>query len=203
MVVWTIFQEAENVHLKASDHRSKRRWGMKKCNDNLMLRVLLWEQSPYVLVVRQQSLSWDQTLFSFLGVLVAGVDNISTFHSCQNCSLFLMGPLFWAYPWQSRLQTVCSGFVFFAYNTPSPSVTSVKLPCQDPVLVPGFCLAGFVWFFFICQHVKAALPLFKKAKTVRSATIQLEVVEYLWWSLKPKWVFNLASARNCSWLRRK
>lgn len=73
----------------------------------------------------------------------------------------------------SRLQSaVCSGLGFFAYNAPSPSVTSAKLLCQSPVFVSGFCLAVF---FFICQHAKAPLSLFDKAKAVMSAAIQLEV----------------------------
>lgn len=114
---------------------------------------------------------------ALLGVLVAGVDNVFTFHSFQNYSLFLWDPCSVLIPDRhSRLQSgVGSGFGFFAYNAPSLSVTCAKLLCQSPVLVPGFFLAGFIYFFLICQHVEAPLILFKKAKAVMSATIQLEV----------------------------
>lgn len=36
-----VFQEDMNVHGEASDHRARRRWGMRKCNYNLMVRAVV------------------------------------------------------------------------------------------------------------------------------------------------------------------
>lgn len=61
----SVFQEVVIVHVETGDHRAKRRWGMRKYNYNLMVRALLWEQSPYMLVFPV----WNQSLFSCVRVL--------------------------------------------------------------------------------------------------------------------------------------
>lgn len=154
-IAWThtsIFQETQNVHLKASDHRHKRRWGMKKCSYNLMPGVLLWEQSPYVLVPQEQCFSWNQTLFSSVRYLGSWsrqctyLPLIPELQSISDGTLVLCLSLIETAGYKVLF---CSGFGFLAYNAPSPSVTSAKILCQSLCVWLLFGWAFFFFFFYL------------------------------------------------------
>lgn len=176
-VVWThtsIFQEAEDVPLEANDHWAKR-WGMKKCNHNLMLRVLLWEQIPYVLVPQEQSLSWNSTLFSSVRCLGSWsgqcicLSLISKLQSISHGTLILGFLLIDTAGYKVLFVLV----LFFLLIMHRHSLAHLSNFCAK---IQSLCL-GFFGCFLFCFVL--FLPTyegsFKKAKAVMSATIQLEV----------------------------
>lgn len=155
--------------------QNQRRWGMKKCNYNLMLGVLLWEQSPYALVPQEQSLSWNQTLFSSVRCLGSWSGQciylplIPKLQSISDGTLVLCLSLIDTAGYKVLFVMVWV-FLLIMHHHP---VSHLPIFCAK---VQSLCLV-FVWlfFFFICQHMKAPLSLFDKAKAVMSAAIQLVV----------------------------
>lgn len=175
--VWThtsIFQEAENVHLEASDHRAKRRSQMKKCNGSLVLRVLLWELSTCVLIPQEQSLFWNQTLFS----------SVRCLGSWSGQCIYL--------PLISKLQSVSDGTLALCLSPTDTVGYKVVLVLvlvfllimhHHPVShVPNFCAKvqslclAFVrlFFFLICQKWSLLCLYLRKPKQWRTQQYSLK-----------------------------
>lgn len=181
-----VFQEDVNVHQEARDHRTKRRCGMRKWNYNLMFRALLWEQSPHLLVPPEQSLVWNQALFSRLWWL----------SNCSGQWIYLPlipklqsisdGTLVLRSSWEPLEDTAGynMGIFFFAYNAPSPSLTSAKPLCQG-------ILSVSVGFFDLPTCEGFFVSTWESQSSDECSNSAWSLVGQLWWSLKLQWVFNL------------
>lgn len=85
---------------------------------------------------------------------------------------------------------------FFSYNAPSPSVTSAKPLCQSLFSVS-------VGFFDLPTCEGSFVSTWESQSSDECSDSAWSLAGQLWWSLKLKWVFNLTSAMNRSWLKRK
>lgn len=134
----------------------------EEINYKLIVRPLLWEQGPDMLVPPEQSLVWNQALFS----CVRWLSN----HSGQWICL----------PLVPKLQSISDGtLVLHSSLEPLEDTAGYNvgvlliMPCHPVSHLPDFCAKIYsppLWgFFLICQHVKAPLSLLEKAKVVMSA----------------------------------